>query len=123
MTNAANNKASGSVPQRFIYWVELSSSATYNNADTCMFWNAFADSLITRNAGDIKGKLLTLQWYLIRAKFTAVHANKKMNIELDIMSTTNPFSSVQIFNGEIYSKQASLPQKCTVRSSLVDFLH
>lgn len=104
-----------SIPERKKYLAVISTSTTtYKEADSCVFWNTFTDAFVERNVKNMNGTLLTLQWYIMRVKFTSVIAKKKMGLEVDIMSASNPFATVLIFNSEVYKKQLSNTTKCVV---------
>lgn len=100
-----------SKPQRFMYWPLISQKTSFADlSPKCLFWNAFEDKISGNVTTSLQGKLLTKQWYFARARFSAHYTNKKIDLELNIMSATNPYAVVLLFNSEIHQKQETLFQ-------------
>jgi hypothetical protein len=96
-------QVNNSIPSRFVFWPEASTE-NYTNTSSCLFHDLLNNSPIQRN-NTVTGKLVTLQWYLLKAKFSAAYTNKSILMEIAIMSPTNPSSAVLVFDYDVYLGQ------------------
>lgn len=96
-------QVNNSRPLRYVFWPEASTEK-YNNTSSCLFHDLLNNSPIQRN-NTVTGKLVTLQWYLLKAKFSAAYTNKSILMQIAIMSPTNPSSTVLVFDYDVYLGQ------------------
>lgn len=92
-------------PEKKKFWLEIGVGESASK--TCFFYDGLVKALGTKDSS-----LYTKQWYLLKIHLKSLYTLKKIDLEVLIVSPSNPKATYQIFNSEVESKAA--PETCGV---------